>query len=411
MGGNRNVRLCIAWGTLPLRGKWIVLAALFLVPILSPVSAQEPEGGFRLKYVQDAWLPIFNREMTDTTEVAFKREPDFQGHNVVRSILAGEKGESTALYFAYDLDAHRLYVDLNRNLDLTDDPKGVFDPANGFKPGQDKIEITVPQQSGNVTYFFSIFCSKDKRGLPSSQIGFCSGWTGKIILAGKTYLVVIVDKPDGTLGTTGRFFLSEWTEGMDVKNLSDYSRDYPRDLFKGIPHHLFLDGKYYELGYEYTSGEAEKADLMFTVKPTEVPLGTLAFEGENLRQVVLRDKLNGPVCVVLDRPGPTVQVPVGNYETASVILASDEQDRYLLKGELKRKFFVTTGQSTPLRVGAPLKAVLSAKDEWFQLVFQQSYLGIGDEKYALIGKNKPEGPPFVISKKGQTVANCKFCYG
>ena len=363
-----------------------------------PISAQEPEGGYRLKYVPDIGLNNNKMITTDAAEVVFKKEPSFQGHDVIRNILAGTKGESTMLCFAYDLTANKLYIDLNRNLDLTDDPTGIREP--------DDFDVSIPQQGVTIPYRVTMRYFKNT-GNPQFYLRVSSGWTGKVTLAGKTYMIGLLDMPDGTLGSSGKFFIDEWTDEMDGQKL----RDHPLGNISGIPHHLFLQGVYYELGYKYVPGEAGQTDLMFTAKPIEVPLGALAFEGENLRRVTLHDKLNGPVCVVLDRPGPIVQVPVGKYEAESVILSDNEKNGFLLKGDQELKFAVTADQPASLKLGAPLKQVISATTGWHHIAFYQKYVGVTEEEYRLIGNKPPTAPTFTVSKNGQTVANCKFSYG
>ena len=62
---------------------------------------------------------------------AFKKEPVFSGSKVIRGTLQLGGGASDEMGFAWDRGAGKLYLDLNRNLDLTDDPAGVFSCGRG----------------------------------------------------------------------------------------------------------------------------------------------------------------------------------------------------------------------------------------------------------------------------------------
>ena len=55
----------------------------------------------------------------------FRKEPDFGKDKVVRSALRIGPGKNDFMGFAVNLTRRSLYLDLNQNLDLTDDPDGI----------------------------------------------------------------------------------------------------------------------------------------------------------------------------------------------------------------------------------------------------------------------------------------------
>ena len=83
---------------------------------------------YPLKYRASGESESFSLPL-DKSEVRFKKEPAYEGE-VVRSLLAVAPGGGEFIGFACDLQAKKLYLDLNRNLDLTDDPGGMFE-SNG----------------------------------------------------------------------------------------------------------------------------------------------------------------------------------------------------------------------------------------------------------------------------------------
>ena len=61
------------------------------------------------------------------TNTPFLKEPELSKQGVFRSVLRfGKKDTNNAIALIWDQPKSKLYLDLNRNLDLTDDPAGVF---------------------------------------------------------------------------------------------------------------------------------------------------------------------------------------------------------------------------------------------------------------------------------------------
>ena len=73
----------------------------------------------------------WNVSMT-TRSGAFQKEPKLSPTKVIRgSLRLGSRDQETG--FAWDQAAGKLYLDLNRNQDLTDDPGGVFSSRGGAR--------------------------------------------------------------------------------------------------------------------------------------------------------------------------------------------------------------------------------------------------------------------------------------
>jgi 2-amino-4-hydroxy-6-hydroxymethyldihydropteridine diphosphokinase len=62
----------------------------------------------------------------------FIREPAFVGPQVFRGRFVLDYNSNQSLPFAWDIQERRLYLDLNHNGDLTDDPKGVLTAADRY---------------------------------------------------------------------------------------------------------------------------------------------------------------------------------------------------------------------------------------------------------------------------------------
>ena len=108
----------------------LVSAGLFCTYYSADVSAVQdmsPKSGniFRLPY-KDTGFSYSVQIPFKGKEIAFKKEPDFGEKDIVRGSLPAGREENDHICFAWDSTDRTLYLDLNRNLDLTDDPSGVF---------------------------------------------------------------------------------------------------------------------------------------------------------------------------------------------------------------------------------------------------------------------------------------------
>ena len=84
----------------------------------------------------------------DSTNTPFLKEPELSKQGVFRGWLRfGKKDTNNAIALVWDQPKRRLYLDQNRNLDLTDDLAGVFSSTNkGVQ--QTFTNVTVPDEDG-----------------------------------------------------------------------------------------------------------------------------------------------------------------------------------------------------------------------------------------------------------------------
>ena len=76
---------------------------------------------------QETGHSIITWSVSMTTQTAaFKKEPAAASGKSLRGVLNFFGDASNAIPFLWQEDAGKLYLDLNRNQDLTDDPAGVF---------------------------------------------------------------------------------------------------------------------------------------------------------------------------------------------------------------------------------------------------------------------------------------------
>ena len=138
-----------------------IVASLRLdIPAQSSLRAATAEVGCRFarrRLHRGAQLPgerggadLPRRSASKLQPAPFPKEPALPGQNVFRgSLLWGPRAEQ-AMSFIWDKGRGRLFLDLNRNRDLTDDPKGIFDSAS--RDGNqtfDNVHLVLPTATGN----------------------------------------------------------------------------------------------------------------------------------------------------------------------------------------------------------------------------------------------------------------------
>src|ERR1017187_6248606 len=100
----------------------ILRAADFVLSNSPPSNATTAS----LEY-QETDYSVINWGVSLTTQtISFKKEPVAASGKIVRGVLNFGGDASNSIPFVWQRDAGKLYLDLNRNRDLTDDPDGVF---------------------------------------------------------------------------------------------------------------------------------------------------------------------------------------------------------------------------------------------------------------------------------------------
>jgi len=247
-----------------------------------------------------------------TKSSAFKKEPVFSGSKVIRGTLQLGGSKSDEMGFAWDRAAGKLYLDLNRNLDLTDDPAGVFSCARGFN---DSFQ------------FFTNFACLSKRGWQPANAG-----RPQFLQLRAAYLqfgdaVFVARQGDLCRARNGSWALlanpidqrtSLESGSLLLRPWGD--RNKPFNLY-GARWTLFRFRATCLWGTRPTNcaapmrsrATAVKVQMQFTEQQPE------AGRAEDYRRLcAARDMEGGPYLVVLDKPAGVVKVPVGRYGQAKV---------------------------------------------------------------------------------------------
>ncbi|MGD9781656.1 MAG: hypothetical protein AB7V14_05825 [Kiritimatiellia bacterium] len=331
------------------------------------------------------------------SEVRFKKEPDYAGDHVVRSALYVAPGQKEYVGFACDLKKNELYLDLNRNLDLTDDPDGIrTNRSDGWGREFSDIVIPVQQEGRRRDVAVSLQIYGDRYGRYTVQ----SSWeSDAVVLGGRTCHVAVVDNGDGVVD-------SEDTLYFQPISAAGAEKDDGEKIELDAPARLALDGDTYQLAYELS---ADGKTLALSVEPADVPLVGVALAGKGIERIVMQEDASAGIFY---GPGAAIWMPAGNY-SADVRVKSGEGNGASLWASRNARRRVREGDGEPWRVGGPIVGKLACRKTGGRLRFDQEVFGAGGETYSLVHSAGPSfgNPELRVKKAGKVIHAGKFEYG
>lgn len=336
----------------------------------------------------------------------FKKEPPLSRNDVIRGVLQLGGGASNEMAFAWERHAGKLCLDLNRNLDLTDDPAGVFSNGPGFGGSfQTFAGIHLPLKTPAGECLALVDLNFNNYSVLMCSAALRSFWQGKVTLQGVEWQMGLLSNlfgPETSL-ESGSVLLRPWTE-----------RDEPFSLYGGsleafpFSQKLFVGNHAYQLRCAAEmQGSAAKVRVQFTEQ--EPRLGELKITGDFVQRVTLE---GGPYLVVLDRPGAAVKVPVGGYGQAKVSLKKDGTEACLDARAYAGKGRITISEKAGavLAVGGPLTNSVSLRREGRKLALNYQLLGAGGA-YQLVNQDRLHPPEFTVYQGEKKIASGKFQFG
>ena len=410
---NRELRTRTAGTARATLAVWGLLGLVFAA--VAPVRAQEPgvtntESGSvvaayldyrEVPYAFTTWgVPLVSKA------AAFKKEPALSGGKVNRGTLQLGAGSGGEMGFLWDRGAGKLYLDLNRNLDLTDDPISVCPRQRGSADDYQyfaNIHLPLKTLAGirpmlvdlNVYDYNTLTCS----------VGMRSFWQGKVTLQGEEYQVGLLENPFGQRASleSGDLLLRPWSARTRSFNLLDGS-------LESVPYSpkLFVNNRAYQLQCtNVVQGDGVKVRLQFAEQTPK--LGELKIAGAYVQRATLE---RGPYVVILDKPGATVQVPVGRYSVAKVSLKKGGAEAYLDGRTQSALGHITVNEKRPaeLTAGGPLTNSVTVSRRGTSLVLNYHLVGMGGS-YQLGNLDRSHPPEFTIYQGDRKIASGKFEFG
>jgi len=387
---------------------------------------------------------------TEGKEVVFKREPDFGRRKILRGALPVGPEETDFIGFAWDKAEGKLYLDLNQNLDLTDDPDGIRrTSARGFFQRFQNVHVELTVAGVRIPYVLDI----EFYGPSAPSVCVRSGWQSEVELNGKKWLFGVVDNLDGTIGG-----IPSAKEPTDLSDLADFasllgvssgdvlilrsaegSGESPvqtspaasrlpvpipafldqisdPDRFS-VPQRLSFDGASYDLAFAFEPSETQ-TELVATFTEAATPTGELRITGQFIKRLVLeQDVRDGLSLVVLDSPDASVSLPEGEYLTKRVDVQDAHSNRLLRAEPHDSRVIIGARESANLKIGGPLSHDLSVDRRGRTLELSYLLLGAGGESYtdpdpnAQFLQDGGRAPRFTIYRAGQQIASGSFEYG
>ncbi|HUC84735.1 MAG TPA: hypothetical protein VL970_06035 [Candidatus Acidoferrales bacterium] len=409
------------WTTNPWQRRWWQACGLAWLPLVlgavplraaepaSPAAAVQSGTVAALEYAETPYsVNSVGVSLTQQT-APFKKEPA-AGKTAVRGTLNfGGAGNTVA--FLWRRDDGKLFLDLNQNLDLTDDPAGVFSKSspgafNAFNYQTfTNIHLTLRTPSGAYPVLADLHFW-DFSSRPSCTAEVHSWWGGKVTLSSQEWQVGIIpslsqfaDSCDG-----GGLLLRPWerrSEAFSVNGNSLDALEFSRNVFAG--------GHAYELHWLPKRADAQlKPALEFVEK--SVPLGDLKISGQFIRRLVLR---GGAYLVICDSPSETVKAPTGNYYLPDVLLEQKGVQAFCNSAAWRTQRTVKVADHTlaNLVAGGPLTNTVSAARHGEDLTMNYQLMGAGGQIYQMMNLDRSKPPEFAIYKGQRKVAAGNFEFG
>ncbi len=388
----------------------------FAIAAARPLLAQEGSGGASSLSAQPATAYLEYKEVSFSLSQwyhavrarsgAFKKEPPFGRNSVTRGMLPLGGGGTNEMAFAWDRTAGVLYFDLNRNLDLTDDPAGVFTNDQSFGLNYQRFaNVRVPMKTpaGTCQALVDLNCYS-YGGMTCSAL-LRSFWQGKVTLQGVEWQIGLVVHPFEQQASFegGSLLLRPWSEHNQP--FSTYSGSLETFPFS---QKVFVGNHAYQLRCTAEpSGNVPRVRVQFTEQTPA--LGDLKITGVSLQRVTLE---GGDYTVVMDRPDAVVKVPVGSYKRFNACLKKGETEAHLNRpeGMANQRLVISEQKPLVLPVGGPLTNSVSVSRQGRKLSLNYQLAGAGGT-YEL-GKVDREHPPeFAIYQGDRKIASGKFEFG
>ena len=248
---------------------------------------------------------------------SFVKEPAYAGRRISRGRMVLDSNTNRFLPFAWDIEQGKLYLDLNQNGDLTDDPAGVLTASGRDLQLFRGIRLRFPSQNASYDVMVDAHVfEQGEAGTPARVFLYVrSLWEGAVELNGTKWYLGVIDRPDGRIGPAASFkeigdrmILRPWLDATSclwwhatlayVHDLSHVKLvNFPfryagnAEVFDAfsLPAKLFVKGQTYRLAYQPES----KGSLAVTFEPLQAPLGRLEVAGEHIRRVVLDGGADG----------------------------------------------------------------------------------------------------------------------
>jgi hypothetical protein len=335
----------------------------------------------------------------------FLKEPEIGKGPVFRYVLRFGKDTNNAVALLWDRTNGKLYLDLNHNTDLTDDPAGVFVSPHVGHFTQTFTNVTLPLRTAERPHpaiLTLTFASERAATWSQLQVTSRSIWQAKVVSGGAAWQVAVLDSLLDAKGPVpGKFFLLRpWEARTNYVYIED-----PRSGLVAFPERLFWLGQAVRLERHFETNNGTPL-CRLKLSPQPAPVIELKRSGDYVYYATLRDAHG--YTAVLREPGNTIQLPQGRYTLSTVWLKKGDAEAWLLpyKGVV-----LDATNPTNVCLGGPLTNRVAVARQGRTLNMNYQLVGAGGASYQLMQQDREKPPEFAVYHQGRKVFSGKFAYG
>lgn len=368
----------------------IALGIFFCLTARATAADSGATFSFPLKYSETGFTQFINFQDGGKQEFKFRKEPKFGKDRILRHALKVGPKREDYMGFAVNLTSRTLYIDLNRNLDLTDDLRGVVKgTGNSNNAIFINLRLNLSKDGVDRQYLMDLFCY----GQSPSYMMIKSTYRGDIELYGQKWQVELRDNLDGVIDRQDQISISP----QDSEKPLGFRSMQPADR-------IFMGGRLYQVAYRFGAGSVLTADF----RETGCTLGQLALEGQHIQRMILE----GTALAILDSPGTQIPLPAGSYRIRDVLLQTNPY-RGNLTGNLSKLPEIRIAAGTPyhMKLGGPLQNTVAVEAHGSFLQLDYRLAGAGGESYSVNAPDRNKPPRFAIHKGDRLVAAGNFQFG
>jgi hypothetical protein len=406
-----------------------------------------------LEYQETTYQFLFRDIPIERRSVPFPKEPAPAPGNLIRGVLKFGDGPRNAVPFLWQSGARKLFLDLNRNQDLTGDPAGVFSGRSLWTAGPNiinqiftNIHMSFPASSAGAPILMDLrFSSVNGTTQLICNAAVRSFWQGKATVAGHDWQVGLVQNMSDQPGAfqRGQLLLrpckeldrpfSAWCEPADTRMIPWEPRNWvvrASDAFAFSPK-VFFDGHAWQLDWS-AEPQSREEKLVLRMTEQQPALGELRITGSFIQRLVLTGE---QYMVVLAEPPASVKVPVGRYSPFRVRVKQGRTEAYfnygLPQSGKANVMDESTGAKLPvlsppppdqavavdeqrpavMAVGGPLTNCVFATRHGRDLLLSYRLIGAGGKDYRILYGEFTGEPQFTVRKGGIRIASGKFEFG
>ncbi len=376
---------------------FVVTLLTFWAGVARGVEESEPNSiVFDLEYNKDGQSLRVDIDQW-RGRASFEKEPDFGGRYIIRGLIPAGVEEKDYIGYAWDEVEGKVYLDLNRNRDLTDDPNGVFSRGETGNRTLNLNQVRFTVKAGS----FETPCVGDMYfyGRHYSYMNVRSGFSGVMEFNGKTWRCNIVDNIDGKIGGGDHFVLAPDGEQGSLFRIYESM---------SLRENIFFGGRAYKVDFEFKEKD-DKPVLQMKLYELQVPLGKVKIESKFIKGLVV---FNDTTLVVLDSPGGESAVPLGKFYYEQLVIVGDKSEKFKVTNfHGNNGFSVDADEAKMLKAGGPLINSVSVQRNGNVLTLGYKLVDpIGNEYGSLQGR-RDNPPGFVVYKGDKQVGSGTFEYG